>query len=56
MSVSCIVSFEESKFIRPEAFTSVASLREYADGDLWKMNLDSKLKGLVAPEDCVRLC
>jgi hypothetical protein len=40
--VSCIVSFEESKYIRPEAFTPVATLRDYADGGLRKDELKTR--------------
>jgi len=42
MSVSCIVSFEQSKYIRPEALMPVALLRDYADGDLWKDELTTR--------------
>jgi hypothetical protein len=42
MSVSCLVWFEESKYIIPEAFTPVASLRDYADGGLWKDELTTR--------------
>jgi len=42
MSENCIVSFEQSKYIRPEAFTPVASLRDYTDGDFWKDELKTR--------------
>jgi len=42
MCVSCIVSFEAAKYIRPEAFTPVASLRDYADGGLRKDELKTR--------------